>query len=100
MPISEDSRAALALLKEVQQSVRDTEDLKNNAQVRADVISSSDTFDLNGKCFWAPLSVIFIIVGVSVRLSKWVRLLSLQKVFELVCICGLVECGYPGYTVL
>jgi hypothetical protein len=33
MPISEDSRAALALLKEVQQSVRDTEDLKNNAQV-------------------------------------------------------------------
>ena len=34
MPISEDSRAALALLKEVQQSVRDTEDLKNNPQVR------------------------------------------------------------------
>ncbi len=33
MPISEDSRAALALLKEVQQSVRDTEDLKNNPQV-------------------------------------------------------------------
>ena len=33
MPISEDSRAALALLKEVQESVRNTEDLKNNAQV-------------------------------------------------------------------
>ena len=35
MPISEDSRAALVLLKEVQQSVRDTEDLNNNAQVGA-----------------------------------------------------------------
>ena len=33
MPISEDSRAALALLREVQESVRNTEDLKNNAQV-------------------------------------------------------------------
>ena len=33
MPISEDSRAALVLLKEVQQSVRDTDDLKSNSQV-------------------------------------------------------------------
>ncbi|XP_023348444.1 patj homolog, partial [Eurytemora carolleeae] len=37
MPISEDSRAALALLKEVQQSVKDTEDLQNNAQVNDDL---------------------------------------------------------------
>jgi hypothetical protein len=51
MPISEDSRAALALLKEVQQSVRDTEDLKNNAQVRADFISSLDNLDRNCKYF-------------------------------------------------
>jgi hypothetical protein len=33
MPISEDTRAALLMLKEVQQSVRDTEDLRGNAQV-------------------------------------------------------------------
>jgi len=37
MPISEDSRAALALLKEVQQSVRETDDLKNNTQVNDDL---------------------------------------------------------------
>jgi len=45
MPISEDSRAALALLKEVQQSVRDTEDLKNNAQV-----SPSHIINSEGRC--------------------------------------------------
>ena len=38
MPISEDSRAALALLKEVQQSVKDTEDLQNNAQVSSNLL--------------------------------------------------------------
>jgi len=37
MPISEDSRAALAMLKELQNSVRDTEDLRNNAQVNDDL---------------------------------------------------------------
>ena len=37
MPISEDSRAALVLLKEVQQSVRDTDDLNSNVQVNDDL---------------------------------------------------------------
>eukprot|EP00092_Neocalanus_flemingeri_P029346 GFUD01031858.1.p1 GENE.GFUD01031858.1~~GFUD01031858.1.p1 ORF type:complete len:2139 (-),score=780.47 GFUD01031858.1:627-7043(-) len=37
MPISEDSRAALAMLKELQASVRDTEDLRNNSQVNDDL---------------------------------------------------------------
>jgi hypothetical protein len=58
MPISEDSRAALALLKEVQQSVRDTEDLKNNAQVRAEVICKQlDNSGLKCNCFWVLLSL-------------------------------------------
>jgi hypothetical protein len=64
MPISEDSRAALALLKEVQQSVRDTEDLKNNAQV---IFKQLDNSGLKCNCFWVLLSLKFVIVGVSVR---------------------------------
>ena len=41
MPISEDSRAALVLLKEVQQSVRDTDDLNSNVQVYSGILTTS-----------------------------------------------------------
>lgn len=34
MPISDDSRAALAMLKELQDKVRITDDLRNNTQVK------------------------------------------------------------------
>ena len=37
MPISEDTRAALLMLKDVQQSVRETEDLRGNVQVNDDL---------------------------------------------------------------
>ena len=37
MPISSETRAALDLLKEVQTKVRQTEDLRNNRQVGADL---------------------------------------------------------------
>ena len=37
MPISSETRAALELLKEVQTKVRQTEDLRNNRQVGADL---------------------------------------------------------------
>lgn len=37
MPISSETRAALELLKEVQTKVRQTEDLRNNHQVGADL---------------------------------------------------------------
>ena len=37
MPISDETRGALELLKEVQNKVRQTEDLRNNRQVGADL---------------------------------------------------------------
>ena len=37
MPISDDSRAALALLKDLQANVRKTEDLRSNPQVNDDL---------------------------------------------------------------
>ena len=37
MPISSEARAALELLKDVQNKVRETEDLRNNRQVGADL---------------------------------------------------------------
>ena len=37
MPLSEDSRAALALLKDLQTNVKNAEDLRNNAQVNDDL---------------------------------------------------------------
>ena len=37
MPISDDSRAALALLKDLQASVKKTEDLRSNPQVNDDL---------------------------------------------------------------
>ena len=37
MPISDDSKAALALLKDLQANVRNTEDLRSNPQVNDDL---------------------------------------------------------------
>ena len=37
MPISDDSKAALALLKDLQANVRNTEDLRSNPQVHDDL---------------------------------------------------------------
>ena len=37
MPITEDSRAALALLRDLQTSVKNAEDLRNNVQVNDDL---------------------------------------------------------------
>ena len=37
MPISEDSRAALALLKDLQTSVKNADDLRSNVQVNDDL---------------------------------------------------------------
>ena len=83
MPISSETRAALELLKEVQTKVRQTDDVRNNRQVGADLNALISV--LESPVFQSILNIQDSLRELKRQVKSYVRLIFIFGIIFLIC---------------